>query len=657
MPRHLTKPSRIHENLKRLISGRRVQNRFVDSDGQARLLVIVAILIAATAGLLSIRHYLGRADDTTVQKRSIQVDAVAAGWELRQVRASLTGKVIAGAERPAATISPCRCEVFLTVSASKQGTSTPSRISSHGAGASVDEALAAALKAMKENSRNTDSCRDPGRIELDVVQNGDSGGYEPIDKPDEANGSASDIIEPGREGIRIESDGHYNYLLPSALIYDSILANDPQSQTASDLLARACVAAGLASNAWESNKVKLSTFRTISYIEDAGGNSALPLVSAFIPWASSVNRNTLISAARAGGDYLVRMQRPDGSFYYWYDAANDQPDAVHYNIIRHAGAVHALFQLYAATGEASYLSAAEKSAGYLKQQIKPFKGSGGDDSGSTIGQQQKSASAFYVPEANDSKTKLGANGLALVVLVDEMKASKKQDNLNLAKGLAEMILLMQKKDGSFGTSYYVAGDGPEEPDSLYYPGEAMLGLIGLYEITGDKTLLTAVRRGSDFLVNQEKQQTTLPPDAWFAQVLEKLYGLTNQSAYAVHAVDLAMSMVDSQYSDGARPEFVGAIAPGTPRAVQTSARAEGVVAGYRVAKKTSDARASKLLAGLESSARFQLSQQFTEDNSFFLPNPTRSLGGIRESITSMRIRIDYVQHTISALLGLSGCIN
>jgi hypothetical protein len=69
-----------------------------------------------------------------------------------------------------------------------------------------------------------------------------------------------------------------------------------------------------------------------------------------------------------------------------------------------------------------------------------------------------------------------------------------------------------------------------------------------------------------------------------------------------------------------------------------------------------DPRAAVILAALAASARFQLSQQFGPDNSFFLPDPARAAGGFHGSPTAMRIRIDYVQHNISSLLGIADVV-
>ena len=72
---------------------------------------------------------------------------------------------------------------------------------------------------------------------------------------------------------------------------------------------------------------------------------------------------------------------------------------------------------------------------------------------------------------------------------------------------------------------------------------------------------------------------------------------------------------------------------------------------------TNDARASRIASALKLSARFQLSQQFDRDNSFFLPGAERAAGGFREGLASMRVRIDFVQHNISSLLGIAAMLN
>ena len=48
--------------------------------------------------------------------------------------------------------------------------------------------------------------------------------------------------------------------------------------------------------------------------------------------------------------------------------------------------------------------------------------------------------------------------------------------------------------------------------------------------------------------------------------------------------------------------------------------------------------------------------QITEVSGLYLPRPDRAAGGFRRSLFDWEVRIDYVQHSVSALLGLRGIL-
>jgi hypothetical protein len=419
------------------------------------------------------------------------------------------------------------------------------------------------------------------------------------------------------------------------LIYKSIVAGDADEQKASDLLDRAAAHLGFARDAWRAPGVKLSRFRTISFVEDRARGRALGVVSACVP-VSEISRAQVLRVSRAGGDYLVRMQKPDGSFHYSYNPLEDRASERAYNILRHAGAAISLFDLYAATGDSRYSNSARRALGYLKTRYRPA----------------RESNNVYVLD-NDGKAKLGANGLALVALTKQMELDPKSSDRESAAQLAGLILAMQRKDGSFDSYYAIRGDEPREGVSLYYPGEAILGLVQLYRQNGDKRLLDAARRGAGYLIESQSRMRKLPPDAWLMQALEALSAIEREPRYAIHAIALAEAMVAEQYTESDREGFAGAFRPGLPRATPAASRAEGMVAAYRLARLTNDARASRIASALKSSAMFQLSQQFDRDNGYFLPDAERAAGGFREGLASMRVRIDFVQHNISSLLGIA----
>jgi len=353
----------------------------------------------------------------------------------------------------------------------------------------------------------------------------------------------------------------------------------------------------------------------------------------------AVTRAGLTAAARSGGDYLVRMQRPDGSFHYYYNAAEDRFERRTYNIVRHAGTAISLFELYSQTRDIRYLDAAKRAVRFLETRFRPAPG----------------RDAIYVLDY-DGKAKLGANGLALVALTKLLELDPKSKARAKAQRLANLILMLQRKDGSFHTRYRLRPNDPPGIASLYYPGEAILGLARLYDVTRDNRLLVAARRGADFLITSQRAMHTLPPDAWLMQALEALYNIGREMRYADHTLALASAMITEQYTDEDTEGYAGGFGPGPPRVTPAASRAEGLVAAYRLARSTGDARASSIAAALKASARFQLTQQFTSENNASARNPARAAGGFYEGSTEPWVRIDFVQHNISSLLGIAQLI-
>lgn len=329
------------------------------------------------------------------------------------------------------------------------------------------------------------------------------------------------------------------------------------------------------------------------------------------------------------------MQRANGSFHYYYDAGADRFEPARYNIVRHAGAAFSLLDLYRATRDVRYLESARRAVRFLEGRLR----------------RAREGDALYVLDF-DGKAKLGANGLALAAWTRLIRLDPKSADRRNPARLAKLILKLQRKDGSFESRYRLTPDAAGV-ESLYYPGEAILGLAGLFNLNGDRSLLQAARRGADFLIESQRRMPALPPDAWLMQALEALYLIGRERNYADHAIALAEALIAEQYDDGDQPEYEGGFGPGTPHATAAASRAEGLVSAYRLARTIGDQRAAKIAASLKASARFQLAQQFTESNSASLPNPRRAAGGFRGPLASTRIRIDFVQHNISSLLAIA----
>ena len=545
-------------------------------------------------------------------------------WLLKQARARFNGKPIDEAGGPPAVKTARPTTLFVT--AFRRGQAARPLA---GSGPTLLAALKAALNSIQPNAGLAASA--PDRLQIDILD----GELVAVEKPAEVEHderlSAAQLIKPGSKGLAIETPGRTFYLPPSQFIYSHLFADDADEQAAEDLLDRAAHYVGVTD--WRAANVRLLRFRTVAFAEDRERRAAIDLNGGVS--LNEISRARLQQAARAGGDYLLRAQKRDGSFHYEYDAAAERVSDGDYNILRHAGATIALFQLYEATREARYLEAARRAVVYLQGRFR----------------WAREADALYVLD-DDGKAKLGANGLALVVLARQMRLDPKSADAASARRLANLIMRMQERDGSFASYYDMRGE-PEDRASLYYPGEAMLGLVELYRLNGDQRLLEAARRGAAHLIEAQQRMPSLPHDAWLMQTLEALFIIQHDAPYAAHVLRIAEAMIKDQHTEAAAPLYAGSYRFGVPRATPAASRAEGLLAALRLARMMNDTRAAGIAEALKLSARFQLAQQFNLDNSFYLADPERALGGFRESLTSARIRIDYVQHNVSALLGVA----
>jgi hypothetical protein len=90
-----------------------------------------------------------------------------------------------------------------------------------------------------------------------------------------------------------------------------------------------------------------------------------------------------------------------------------------------------------------------------------------------------------------------------------------------------------------------------------------------------------------------------------------------------------------------------------PRTAPTATRAEALGAAHQLLARAGDRAAAHVVrASLERASAWLMHAQFTASRVAKFPNPQSALGGMPESLDNPEIRIDYVQHTLSAWLGL-----
>jgi len=385
-----------------------------------------------------------------------------------------------------------------------------------------------------------------------------------------------------------------------------------------------------------------ATFTAISFMETEKdgivdlrrGNP----VGDFAPTAANLRR-----AIEAAGDYLKHAVREDGSFEYLYHPeTNHWPDD--YNELRHAGTAFAMMQIYDLTRDPELLAATRRALDWLKRH--------------TRGPDRRDSQTYDWQALNNEKfqyAKLGGSGLSLLAFGWYTKVTGDRQYLEMMQGYGRFIEYMMAENGDVRMRYYYA---PEDKDKevqpvLYYPGEAFFGLTTLHELDGDPRWIATASKGIDFIVDQrdaEKPDDDLPHDHWMAYAINGVYRVHPKESHAQHAWRLFRAM-NAQFHDTHRdPDLVGGYYR-SPGSVQTACRMEAMGALYRLAEQRGEEkRMARFFEVLSKGASFLMRTQYNDVNTMFFADPGKPRGGFMLNYTSPEIQIDFVQHSVSALI-------
>lgn len=357
--------------------------------------------------------------------------------------------------------------------------------------------------------------------------------------------------------------------------------------------------------------------------------------------SAAVNVDAGIELAAA---YIISNTNADGRVAYERHLNPlVTPNVKRYNILRHAGTIYSTYLYEQANPQNAEMHATRlRLANYVvKYYLREI-----ENGMMTI---VSSPEEEKVPEP---QAKLGAAGLALLGMANLMKTGEIKPEI--IRGLGEFILYLQKPDGSFYSKFiYSKNDHDDEFASSYYPGEAALGLLYLYDVDPQEKWLVGSKKALLNLADSRKGMEIVPEfDHWAMLATRKLFetpsnGVTPEehARLVFHARQMAQMILPTQLhrpgtlEDGSMGLNISPCSNGT--------KMEGLVAIYHILEED-PAYQKTILAAVDRLCAFLLRAQVQEPYlRGGLPSSAdwRLPGGPKKKYV---VRIDNVQHVMSA---------
>lgn len=471
-------------------------------------------------------------------------------------------------------------------------------------------------------------------------------------------------FEPGITGIKLNYDGKTYIYTPSEAWSNSqmdlksalntVLRKSPIKNITNKISERIDI---LKKSKYECFLVKSRCFVTFD-------DDILPLYRGNILWEYSLDN--VRETALNGADWIVKYQKDNGQYLYYYDAKEDNyvdhehpqrtEDNLYYNDLRHCGGIITLIRAYQLTKDVKYLNSAKKGLDFITTITEQHQVDG-----------KPAAYVFY-----NKKAKLGGTGMILIAMMRYRMETGDKSYDEFIKKYTRHILSRIYKTGEM-LGYYIhpnfqdgkpliemTDEERRETFSFYYPGEALLGLaLFANHFDEDDVLLEEVLEKSrialDWIVEERPNIysdlfTELPSDAWLMQAIEEWAKRSEfqKDSYINFVLNDARTMVvktyqkdDSPYIDyeGAYYYYYG------DHYYPDGSRSEGLVAAYYLAKNLGDNElAETLLDACRKTAKSQMVLVNTPENSYAHKNPEKSVGAIRFKATRQWVRVDSIQH-------------
>lgn len=489
-------------------------------------------------------------------------------------------------------------------------------------------------------------------------------------------------LDPGVDGLRSRQGGSIKTILPSDLVEDAhfgvapIIPGIPELRFGVDIKA-------LSKRLGPLNKIRLSRIRTEQWVEkiELDGPQQVDAIDSQQSTSEKValttrghwgkklfnqepdphqtllsQREQYLEAAHLGGLYLLNHQNPDGRFDYQYFPFQDQkkqPSDIRYSVPRHAGAIYGLSLLFQNRPLPEYAQSAKRAIIWLKKYAVSECGGWAKD-------------LICIPKLSSKAqiATLGNSALSALAILSYTLSTNDYSFASFAHGLVSFIAHMQRVDGDFYHRYLLY-DGSIEPRDrgMFASEQAAFALVLAAQVWPNEAWQEKAERALDALTIHKYENDFLSSfffgaDHWTCLAARAAFPMIKKREYLDFCLGYTRFLQRLQYrheygeGDSSYHGHYGFGFLSPPQAPATGGFTEGVMGTLLLAEahRVPHQELQDIYAQVLASAQALMSDQITRKQRWNIRNFSQSQGAFRRSLVESEIRVDFVQHSLSALL-------
>jgi len=367
----------------------------------------------------------------------------------------------------------------------------------------------------------------------------------------------------------------------------------------------------------------------------------------------SLDKKLIEEKIGQGKEFLFRAQhKEENGFYKKYDTLNDDfGNRLH--TVYSASIIYTLLKVYDFDEDKRILEQIPEWADFLlSMQNKTEKEYGAFH-----------YSFFLESQEKELKFVVGTAALSIFTLLDLYEREGDSKYLEVAKLGGDWLLTMQKEDGSM-QSYkrYLEGKWfNSKKESLLYNGQVLSALSRLYKATGDKRYFNSAQKIAQRFVDKiEEEGCYLGDDyriknpissAWAIMSLLDFYQVKQEDHYKNLIFQCSEELLQRQSQNTANPLSYGSFSG----AYSTSGNgwlAEVMMEMYHFCREQNRNDCDKYKDALTEVMMWLMQNTYSEENTFFLLEPEKAIGGLFWNYKERYVRTDSICHGLNAYVGI-----